>query len=415
MVLVVKEWGRNMTNRIIIIGNGIAGITALKAIREVDKDSEIIMFGEEKFYPYNRIKLSKSLFDELSEDNILLQKKDWYEQNKINLCIDKKVTKIHIETKEVVLSDESVFKYDKLLLVNGASNNRLPIEGIEKHGVFTLRTLQDAWDIKDQIKKGGNAINIGGGIQGLETAWNLQQHGIKVSIMEVQSRLMPNQLDERASQILQESVEKFGVTVHLNTRAHKIIGGHSVEGVVTNSGELFPCEEVIYAVGIKSNIEIAENTVIKCGKGIIVNEKMETNIEDIYAAGDVVEFKGNVSGLWNISIGQGKVAGYNIANKDSTYQEIVPVTTLNAFKLSLFSMGCVDESKATNILVEENDEGQYIKVFIRESRIVGAIVIGDTKRSPIFKAAIEKESSLEAMDLSKISVSELLNNIQNKK
>ncbi len=403
-----------MINRIIIIGDGIAGITALKAIREVDKDSEILIFGEEKFYPYNRIKLSKNLFDELSEDNILLQKKDWYVENKINICVDKKVIKINTEKKEILLSDESVFKYDKLLLASGARNNKPPIDGIEKDGVFTLRKLQDAWDIKNQIKKGENVINIGGGIQGLETAWNLQQHGIKVSIMEFQSRLMPNQLDERASEILQQSVEKFGINIHLNTGAHKIVGIDRVEGIVTNSGEAFPCEKVIYAIGIKPNIEIAQNTPLKFGKGIIVNEKMETNVDSIFAAGDVAEFNGNVAGLWNISIGQGKVAGYNIAGKDSTYQHIVPVTTLNAFKLSLFSMGCVNESKATNILVEDNNEGQYIKVFIRESKVVGAIVIGDTKRSPIFKTAIEKEISLQSIDLSKITVSELLNNIQNK-
>lgn len=402
----------NMTNRIIIIGNGIAGITALKAIREVDKESEIFIFGEEKFYPYNRIKLSKSLFEELSENNILLQKKDWYDENKIDIYISQNVIEINIEKKQVILSDGRIFKYDKLLLANGARNNKPPIEGINKAGVLTLRTLQDALDIKNQIKEGKSIINIGGGIQGLETAWNLQQHGIKVSIIEFQSRLMPNQLDQRASQILQEAVEKFGTTIYLNTKAHKIIGSDRVEGVVTHSGETFPCQEVIYAVGIKPNIEIAQNTPIKCGKGIIVNEKMETNVEDIYAAGDVAEFKGSVAGLWNISIGHGKVAGYNIAGKDSIYQQIVPVTTLNAFKLSLFSMGCVDENETTKTLVEENNEGQYMKVFIRDSRIVGAIVIGDTKRSPIFKIAIEKETSLQSMDLSKITVNELLNNLQ---
>lgn len=403
-----------MTNKIVIIGSGIAGITALKAIREVDKDSEVFIFGEEKFYPYNRIKLSKNLFDELSEDNILLQKKDWYDENKIKIFLDKKVIEINTEKKEVVLSDKSVFKYDKLLLSNGARNNKPPIDGIERAGVFTLRKFQDAREIRDQIKKGDTVINIGGGIQGLETAWNLQQHGVKVSIMEFQSRLMPNQLDERASQILQEAAQKFEITVHLNTGAHKIVGSNSVEGIVTNSGELFPCQGVIYAVGIKPNIEIVQDTPIKYGKGIIVNENMETNVDSIYAAGDVAEFNGRIAGLWNISIGQGKVAGYNIAGKASIYNHIVPVTTLNAFKLSLFSMGCVDEAKATNVLVEENDEGKYIKVFIRDNKIIGAIVIGDMKRSPIFKTAIEKEISLEAIELSKVSVSELLNSIQNK-
>jgi len=404
-----------MTNRIIIIGNGIAGITAVKAIREVDKESEVFIFGEEKFYPYNRIKLSKNLFDELSEDNTLLLKKSWYEENKVNIYVSKKVIKVNIENKEVVLCDKSILKYDKLLLANGARNNKPPVEGIEKPGVFNLRTLQDAWDIKSKIKKGESVINIGGGIQGLETAWNLNQHGINVSIVEIQSRLMPNQLDEKASKILQDSVEKFGINIHLNTRVNKIAGNNEVEGVVTSSDEFMPCNKVIYSAGIKPNIEMFEDTPIKCEKGIVINEKMETNIADIYAAGDVAELDNFVPGLWNISIGQGKVAGYNMIGKDSTYKHIVPVTTLNAFKLSLFSMGCVDENNATNVLVEDNDEGQYMKVLVRDRKIVGAIVIGDTKRSPILKSAIEKEISLEAIDLPKISVTELLNNIQSKK
>lgn len=404
-----------MTNRIIIIGNGIAGITAVKAIREVDKESEVFIFGEEEFYPYNRIKLSKNLFDELSEDNTLLLKKSWYEENKVNIYVSKKVIKVNIENKEVVLCDESILKYDKLLLANGARNNKPPVEGIEKVGVFNLRTLQDAWDIKSKIQKGESVINIGGGIQGLETAWNLNQHGINVSIVEIQSRLMPNQLDEKASKILQDSVEKFGINIYLNTRVNKIAGNNEIEGVVTSSDEFMPCNKVIYSAGIKPNIEMFEDTHIKCEKGIVINEKMETNIADIYAAGDVAELDKFVPGLWNISIGQGKVAGYNIIGKDSTYKHIVPVTTLNAFKLSLFSMGCVDENNATNVLVEDNDEGQYMKVYIRDRKIVGAIVIGDTKQSPILKSAIEKEISLEAIDLSKISVTELLDNIQSKK
>lgn len=299
-------------------------------------------------------------------------------------------------------------------MANGARNNKPPIEGIEKSGVFTLRTLQDACDIKSKIKKDESVINIGGGIQGLETAWNLNQHGINVSIIEIQSRLMPNKLDERASEILQKAIEKFAINIYLNMRVDKIAGSNEVEGVVTNSGVFLPCKKVIYSAGIKPNIEIVNDTSIKCGKGIIVNQSMETNIENVYAAGDVAELDNFVAGLWNISIGHGKVAGYNMVSKDSTYQHIVPVTTLNAFKLSLFSMGCVDDNNATNILVEDNNEGQYMKVFVKNNKIIGTIVIGDTKRSPIFKAAIEKEISLESIDLSKISVSELLNSIQNK-
>lgn len=400
-----------MTNRIIVVGSGIAGITALKSIREIDRDSELIVIGDELFYPYYRLKLSKGLFGELSEDNMLIQKKDWYIENKINVCLGKKVTGISTDKKEVVLSDKSALSYDKLLFANGAGNFRPPIEGIDKPGVFSLRTLQDALDIKGQIKKDEHVVVIGGGIQGLETAWSLHRHGAGVSIVELLPRLMPNQLDERASEILKQSIENFGINVFLNTKVSSIYGNNGVEGIMTGTGELLPCRKVIYSVGIRPNIDIVRNTSIAYRKGIIVDEKMETNIKGIYAAGDIAEFNNNVAGSWNISMAYGKVAGYNIAGKESVYQQIVPVTTLNAFKLTLFSMGNVDESKASNIVPEENNEGQYIKILMNDGRAAGAIVIGDTRRSPILKTAIEKGISLRPLDYSKITVSELINKL----
>ena len=131
-----------------MIGSGIAGISALKAIREVDRDSEIFLFGNEQFYPYYRIKLSKYLFKELSEDNMLIQKKAWYTENNINIYIGKKVEKVNIENKEAVLPDGGTLKYDKLLFANGARSFKPPVDGIDKAGVFSLRTFQDALDIK---------------------------------------------------------------------------------------------------------------------------------------------------------------------------------------------------------------------------------------------------------------------------
>lgn len=401
-----------MIHRIIIIGGGIAGITAVKSIRETDKDSEIIIFGEEKFYPYYRIKLSKNLLDDLSEDNVLVQKKAWYEENKVNIYAGKKVQKINPHDKEVVLSDGNIFKYDKLLLANGARNNKPPIDGIEEQGVFTLRTLQDAWNIRNKIKNDDSVINIGGGVQGLETVWSLHKHNIKSSIVEIQPRLMSNQLDERASQILQQSIEKSGVKIYLNTKVEKIQISSKIKGIITNSGEFLSCEKIIYSAGIKPNIEIVQNTPVECKKGIVVNEKMKTNIEDVYAAGDVAEFNNSVGGLWSISMAQGKVAGYNIAGGNSTYKPIVPMTTLNAFDLSLFSMGCINESKSTDTLIEENNESEYTKIFFRNNIIIGAIVIGNIKPSSMLKLAIEKELALQSVDFSKITVNQLLNNIQ---
>ena len=140
-----------MAKRIVIIGTGIASVTAIKAIREIDSGSEIYLMGQEKFYPYNRIRLSKGIFDYLEENNILLQKKEWYEQNKVKIFINTKVLNIDTDSLEVILSDGSKVKYDKLLIATGSSNNTPPIDGIGKEGVYTLRGLDDALNIKDKI------------------------------------------------------------------------------------------------------------------------------------------------------------------------------------------------------------------------------------------------------------------------
>lgn len=405
-----------MNNTIIIVGNGIAGITAIKSIRKIDKESEIHLFGDEKFYPYNRVRLSKGLLNKLEKDKILLQKKDWYESNNIKLYKNTKVICINTDKKEITLSDNSKMSYTKLLLANGASNIEPPISGIDKEGVLTLRTLEDVWNIIENLKSKKKVLSIGGGIQGLETAWILSKMGKKVVIAELLPRIMPKQLDEKASQILKRAVETQGIEVLIDTKITEIYGDSKVEGFKTSNGYSSSCDMVTYSVGIKPNIELLKGSRINTNKGIIVNERMETNIKDIYAAGDVAELNNQIYGLWNIAIGHGKIAGLNIADKEGVYEHIVPVTTLNAFDISLFSMGIVDENEATNIVLEDkSEENMYNKALIKNNRVIGAIVIGNIRYSPMLKTAIEKNIDLSGVDYENVSFDELLEIIKEKK
>lgn len=394
-----------LNDRIIIIGGGIAGISAIKAIRETDSTTEINMISNEKFYPYNRLRLTKGLFGNLSSEDILLQKKEWYEINKVNLHIDKEVTWIDVKEHEVILNDGDKLNFSKLLLASGAYNFTPPIEGIEKENVYTIRHLEDAWAVKEVVGAKNKPLIIGGGIQGLETAWELNQHGEEVAIAEIQSRLMPMQLDIRASQILRNIIEGYNIKVYLEMQVYKILGGNEVTGVSGENGLQISCDMVVYNAGIRPNINFLKDTPIQYNKGVIVNNKMETSVEDIYAAGDVVEFGGRTFGLWNIAIEQGKAAGYNMVGMDMVYKNIVPVTTLNAFGISLFSMGNVDEDKCHYSLIEESEyDKSYKRIFIHDSKIVGAIVIGDTKKSPILKSAIENQTLIDKFDLYKVFV-----------
>jgi nitrite reductase (NADH) large subunit len=390
-----------MAKKIVIIGNGPAAIAAIKSIREVDQESEIHLFGEESPYPYNRVRLSKGLLTTLREDEILLQKKEWYDDNNIDLYLDSQILSIDIDKKIVYLQDNSSVAYDRLLISTGSHNVKPEIIGIEKQGVYTLKTLQDAWDIMDEIKDNSTCLIIGGGIQGLETAWILSQMDKEVIISHHSQRLMRKFLDEKASKLLEKAIISNGIKILFNTEVNEIIGQDNVEGFKTINSESYICDAIMYSIGTKPNVDFLRNTPLNISRGIIVNEKMETNIEGIFAAGDVAEYDGEVPGLWGIAINQGKVAGYNICSKDTVYNYITPVTTLNAFGLSLFSMGIVDESKSTYIILEDkSDENIYNKVFINNNKIIGAIVVGNIKSSPALKSAIEKKTSIENIEYS---------------
>ena len=183
-----------------------------------------------------------------------------------------------------------------------------PLNGVDKKGVFTIREMHEAEDFKAFIEDKTSIVNIGGGIQGLETAWSLYKTGKKVSIVEVAPRLMAKQLDEKTSHLLKNKIEEAGVEIHLNASINQIIGENEVKGIVIGN-QTIPCDSVIYSIGVVPNIDLVENTSIHTNRGIVVNERMETNVEDVYAAGDVTELNGEVEGLWGRAMDQGKVAG----------------------------------------------------------------------------------------------------------
>jgi nitrite reductase (NADH) large subunit len=404
----------NFLNDIVIIGGGVASVNAVKAIREINSDLNVTILQNESIYPYYRTRLTKSLFENLGADNILLQKKEWYEQNKVNLHLNNEVVAIDTDRKIINLTDGTIIQYDTLLLANGAYNFRPPIDGIDKENVLTIRNFEDVQTIREQVKDKKTILHIGGGIQNLEAAWAICSQGKSVIVAEFMDRLMPRQLDVRASEILKNAVEGFNVKVKLDTQIVEITGENAVTGAKTKNGETLDCDFVIYCVGIRPNKKIVENTAIQTNMGIIVDDHMRTNNENIYAAGDVAEFEGRVGGLWPIAIEQGKVAGYNMVGKDTAYQSIMSVTTMIAFHLSIFSVGNIDESSYSITIINDPEDGtNYKRIFILNDFIIGAIIIGDTKNNQMIKKAIESKTLLSDIDLTNISVDELLSHLKN--
>lgn len=398
-----------MTKNYCIIGTGVAAVNAAKAIRDQDPEGNILVFGFEDSLPYNRIKLSKDLYGDLRSEKVLIKKEAWYQKQQIQTFPNTAITQIDVEEHVLVTSAGERISYDKLLICTGAKNRKLPLPGFDKQGVYTIREMHEAEAFKSYIEEKSNIVNIGGGIQGLETAWSIVKAGKKVTILEAAPRLMARQLDEKASSILKQKLEAAGVDVRLQAAVQRVVGEEAVAGIQVNESTI-SCDSVIYSIGVIPNLDLVANTAVTTRQGIIVNDYMETNIPDVYAAGDVTEWKGTVEGLWDRAMDQGKVAGKNMASQGTeVYRKSIPLTVFNAFDLALFSMGLVDESQCDTTLLEEDDAtGKYTRLFIANQTLVGVISFESVIAAAPYKTVIESQVSLVGLDLQAMSIQEFM-------
>lgn len=398
-----------MTKNYCIVGTGVAAVNAAKAIRDQDPEGNILVFGSEDSLPYNRIKLSKDLYGDLRSEKVLIKKEAWYQKQQIQTFPNTAIMQIDVEEHVLVTSACERISYDKLLICTGAKNRKLPLPGFDKQGVYTIRELHEAEAFKSYIEDKSNIVNIGGGIQGLETAWSIVKAGKKVTILEAAPRLMARQLDEKASSILKQKLEAAGVDVRLQAAVQQVVGEEAVAGIQVNESTI-SCDSVIYSIGVIPNLDLVANTAVTTRQGIIVNDYMETNIPDVYAAGDVTEWKGTVEGLWDRAMDQGKVAGKNMASQGTeVYRKSIPLTVFNAFDLALFSMGLVDESQCDTTLLEEDDAtGKNTRLFIANQTLVGVISFESVIAAAPYKTVIESQVSLVGLDLQAMSIQEVM-------
>ncbi|MCI4253061.1 FAD-dependent oxidoreductase [Bacillus sp. CCB-MMP212] len=403
-----------MEKNFVIIGSGVAAVNAAKTIREYDKGSNIFIFGEEPLLPYKRIKLSKDLYSDLHSEKVLIKKKKWYQDNHISVFINTKVVKINTDEQFIVTSNEAVFSYHKLLICTGANNRRLEMNGINKKNIFTIRDMKEADELKGHLEDKESVVTIGGGVQGLETAWSILKAGKKVSIVEVAPLLMRRQLDTKSSLLLKRKIEKEGVKVYLNTSIDSILGKESVTGIKMKDNSQINCDSIVYSIGVTPNTKLVHDTAIKLNRGIVVDEKMRTNIDSVYAVGDVAEVNNEIEGLWGTALEQGRVAGSNMVSKTAIYKKEIPTTIFNAFNVSLFSIGVVNEEQCDTTIVEEDGKEKYTRLFIKDNKIVGVISLEGVAASIPYKSAIEKHVSLEGIDLLNTNISEIMSKLKEK-
>ena len=362
----------------VIIGNGVAGTTAAENIRKHDKKGQIVIFTEEDLPFYNRIRLNEYISGDIIEQDLIARKEKWYREKDIELKIRTRVTGAEPSKKIVVTEDKKKVPYERLLVATGSHSFIPPINGSDKKGVFALRSVQDARDISRWAKDIEDVLLIGGGLLGLEAGNALRKLGKKVMVVEFFPRLLPRQLDLDGANRLQGIMEGMGFSFRLGAKTEEITGVDQVNGVRLGGGEELSAEMVVISAGVRPNLEMAEALGLAQDKGIVVDEKLRTNQADVYAAGDVAAFKGMPYGIWPAAMEQGEIAGVNMAGGDKGYGGSTLSTTLKVVGIDLASAGNIDAENKFESKVFTNEK-VYKKIVIEDNKIVGCIMLGDTK------------------------------------
>lgn len=382
MVIISNYTFSGAVMQITIVGDGVAGITAAAAIRERSFEAKISVYTDESHPYYPRPRLYNILSGEAQPADIYGFPTQWYTERRITVELGKKVESIHTDKKELLLEDGSRTSYDRLLLANGAHSFVPPVKGVEKTGVFTLRSLKDALAIREYAKKTRKAIVVGGGLLGLEFAASLRKLGQQVDVIEIQPRLLPMQLDQDGAALLEQIVESRGVNVTVGVKTEEIVGQQTVSGVALSGGKQVSGELVLFSAGVRSNTDLASQAGIKINRGVLVDDHLLTNATDVYAAGDVAEFQGRVYGIIPAALDQAKIAALNmIDGQEHVYSGTVPSNTLKIVGIDLTSMGVVNPegSGFEEVKKLKKDERIYRKIVVQQGVIVGAIVLGETK------------------------------------
>ncbi len=395
----------NEKSKIVIIGSSAAGVSAAAAIRLRNQKCSIDMISAEAVIGYNRPMLTKGLISKVEGSNFNIKPASWYKDNNINLLLSTEVTKVDRDNKEITLSNGNKLSYDKLIIATGARPQNVGIVGQELAGVFSIRDLNDVNNIQQMLPKVQNVVVLGSGILGIEAAWELKNAGKNVTIVDRSGVFMSKQLDAKASQILEDSIIKSEINIVHNAKVdslicndnRKIEGKIAVSNVKLGDGNLLDADLVIISMGISPNVEIAKEAGLEIGKFILVDDLMKTNDDSIFACGDCSEFNGQSFGIWIQAIEMGKVAGANAIGDKLTYKQITPINAFNGLGTSLFAVGDngKDENKKYKVVeVLDDSKNTYEKMYFVNDKLVGAILIGDTKKAVRLTKAYENGESL---------------------
>lgn len=369
--------------RLVVIGNGMAGIRTLEELLKLAPDMyDITVFGAEPHPNYNRILLSPVLAGEQTFDDIVLNSLDWYAENGIRLHLGKEVTRIDRVQRRVIAADGTEAEYDRLLLATGSLPIILPVPGKDLKGVIGYRDIQDTQTMIDTAKVKKHAVVIGGGLLGLEAANGLKQRGMEVTVVHLAGWLLERQLDPVAGQLLERSLTDRGLKFRLNTSTTELLGNDDgeVRAVKFSDGSEEPADLVVMAAGIRPNTQLAQAAGIHCTRGIVVSDTLQTYDPRVYAVGECASHRGIAYGLVAPLFEQAKICANHLASYGiGIYSGSVSSTKLKVTGIDLFSAGnFMGGDGSEEIVLSDPAGGVYKKLVIKDDKLIGACLYGDT-------------------------------------
>lgn len=377
----------------VIIGAGAAGVSAADKIAELDGKAEIIVVSADETV-YSRCMLHHVIAGKRSAESISFIEKDFFESRGITWLRGKKVTGYDFKNQKIRLEDGTSVAYDRLLVAAGSKAAVPPVKGLAgADNVFTLRNINDVEKIGARAEPAKKAVVLGAGLVGLDVASALLEKGLDVSIVEMADRVLPLQLDHRAAMAYQDAFKKAGAQIYTGVSVTEGFGyGGMVRSLELSNGTVLPCDLVVAAAGVRPNLEYLEPRAIDADRGIKVNDRMETSVPNVYAAGDIT----GLSGIWPSAVKQGIVAACNMAGLEKRYDDYFTAkNSINLLGLETVSVGLPEapDNTYTTIVYLKNDV--YKKLVTKDGVVYGVILQKDIARSGFWTQLVKDKEKID--------------------
>ncbi len=389
----------------LIVGNSAAGLNGAEAIRSLDPEGSITIVSREDYPAYSRCLIPYFMEGKVSEEDMLYRPRDYYEANRFQALLGRTVAKVDTAAKAVVLENGERLPYDKLLIATGGTPEIPSTPGMDQEGVFGFRTTADLKGILAVAKSAESAIVLGGGCVGLMAASGLHSLGLKVNVVIRSPHLLSQIADAEAGDIFRRRFEENGISTLAETDVVEVLGNGKVEGARLEDGREIACQVIVVGKGVNSSIGLVEGTDIRTHWGILVDNRMQSSVPDVYAAGDVAETTDVVTGqstvnaIWPAAAEQGRIAGSNMAGGNKEYLGSMRMNSAEFFGLPLISIGLVkprsDDYEIHTRYVDQRNV--FRKVVLKDNVLVGVVLVGEIENAGVYAALMRKKVDISSV------------------